>query len=224
MNAIKSIVSWLAGRPALFDSLRWVLEGGFVQHRQIIKSHLSSTGRDVAWKVLDIGCGTGLYAAHFPANQYVGIDISPVYTNAARSKFPEHRFETGDARQLTFKGDDFDAAFISGVIHHLTDDDAVAVLKEAIRVIKPSGRLVVWEDIPAPWWNIVGHVAHRLDLGACIRAADGYRKLIEHALSDDSERPATQPSLHVYTVRSGFMDYAVFVCDFSAGPAEDQSD
>ena len=249
-----TLIQWLADRPFFFDSLRWILEGGYTGHRAVIHRYIClqeqpSTMEESAQspaesgfaprlpatfnrdehrqqiaefsprsgvaKVLDIGCGTGIYANHFSPEQYCGIDISPVYVASATARFPQHQFQQMDARSLQFSDGEFDAAFISGVLHHLSDKDAIAVLREAARVIRRTGRLVVWEDIPAPWWNAVGHVIHRLDLGANIRKADGYRSLLEKGLAGCAADSETKPpqDIQVHQMRSGFMDYAVYVCD-----------
>ncbi len=192
-----SLIRYLARRPQVFDWLRFVLEGGYVGHSKIIRRELSRE----SWRVLDVGCGTGIYASHFPPAEYHGIDISPEYIAAAARKFPHHQFSVMDATAMTFGDHTFESAFISGVLHHLNDEQAVAVLQNVCRVIRPGGKLVIWEDIPAPAWNLVGHIIHRLDLGSHIRQPDGYRKLIE-----------TVSPVHTHqTMRSGFMDYGIFV-------------
>lgn len=191
-------VEKLAAMPTVFDGLRWILEGGYTGHRKLIGRHLAC----VTGRVLDIGCGTGIFAAHFPPDQYTGIDVSSIYTAASSRKHPRHSFVTMDARNLAFETDSFDAAYISGVLHHLSDSDARAVIGEAARVLKPTGQLIVWEDIAAPWWNLVGHLIHALDLGSNIRTVDGYTAILSSAVS----------VIRAYRMRSGFMDYAVYVC------------
>ncbi len=89
---------------------------------------------------------------------------------------------------------------ISGVLHHLDDELANRVLAEAARVVRPGGTVVIWEDIPAPWWNLVGHLIHRLDLGNHIRTPDSYARLIRNHLDIIETSP----------FRSGAMDYQLF--------------
>jgi ubiquinone/menaquinone biosynthesis C-methylase UbiE len=190
------LVRWLARVPRLFDALRWILEGGYRGHHRVIATHLTNVGR-----TLDLGCGTGIYARFFPPQSYVGADIDPDYIAAAQSKFPNHRFLVQDATQTSFQDGEFDACMISGVLHHLDDELATQMVKEAARVVRPDGAIIIWEDIPAPRWNLIGHVIHRLDLGSHIRTPAGYRALLERHLAI---REST-------TMRSGAMDYQVFV-------------
>ena len=86
-------------------------------------------------------------------------------------------------------------------IAEVDDELATRLIKEAARVVRRGGMIVVWEDIPSPWWNLLGHVIHRLDLGSHIRTPAGYRGLLERHL-------AIQDSADM---RSGAMDYQVFV-------------
>lgn len=194
--AQNGLVRWLAGVPRLFDALRWILEGGYRGHDRVIRTHLMNAGR-----TLDLGCGTGIYARFFAPHSYVGADINPDYVSAAQSKFPQHRFVVQDATQTSFLDGEFDACMISGVLHHLDDELAGRMVKEAARVVRAGGTVVVWEDVPAPWWNLIGHVIHRLDLGSHIRMPSGYRAVLEpHLTIQDSA-----------DMRSGAMDYQVFV-------------
>src|SRR6476619_1247248 len=102
------LVRRLAGVPRFFDALRWILEGGYRGHHRVISTLVANHGR-----MLDLGCGTGIYAPFFPANGYVGIDITPAYITAAKEKFPGYRFEVQDATKLSFAAGEFDACMIS---------------------------------------------------------------------------------------------------------------
>jgi hypothetical protein len=89
------------------------------------------------------------------------------------------------------------------MLHHLSDDDVAAVLKEAVRMLSPSGRLVIWEDVPTrSRGNLIGRTIHSLDLGDRIRPPAGYRALIEPWFVIETETP----------MHSGCMDYVVFRC------------
>ena len=196
---IRQVVQCLADWPSVFDLLRWILEGAYHGHKSVIRNELASRSR----QVLDIGCGTGFYAQFFRPDAYIGVDLSPVYIAAARRKHPQYNFLVANACQLPFDANQFSTAMISGVLHHLPDDEAERALAEAARVLSTDGQLVVWEDIPSiAWWNAVGPLIHHLDLGRCIRHRDRYRSLVERHFTIRSER----------LMRSGFMDYVVFAC------------
>lgn len=194
---IQKIVDRLAQSPKIFDFLRWTLEGGFVGHKKVIRDELQNG----AGPVLDLGCGTGIFAPYFDPERYTGLDISEEYVHAAQRKYPKHRFQCANAEHLDFPDASFDACFVAGVFHHLDDALSARVLREIRRVLKPSGVFVVWEDIPSrASWNLIGHFVHAHDEGKHIRRPEGYRSLFEAHFRPEKE----------YFMRSGFMDYSVF--------------
>jgi hypothetical protein len=76
------------------------------------------------------------------------------------------------------------------------------MLSEILRVLQPGGRLLLWEDVPTRMpTNIVGRLVHSLDVGEHIRPSHEYVQLLaQHFVIEESE-----------AMRSGFMDYAVFM-------------
>ncbi len=195
---VRQGVHQLSRVPLVFDCLRWILEGGFRAHHKMIQRNLQITD---ATKVLDVGCGTGQHASCFPAACYRGIDLFPFYIERARTRFPSHRFTVMDATQLAFPSQSFDAVVISGVLHHLSDEASAAVLRECVRVLKPTGTLLVWEDIPTERsFNWLGKLVQQLDVGEHIRKWQDYQSLIEPYFTIDFTE----------SLSSGCMDYAVF--------------
>jgi len=196
---IRTGVEHLSQIPLIFDGLRWLLEGGHLAHRRLLAQHFRST----ALRVLDCGCGTGIFARAFSPQAYVGIDICPRYIAHAQSRHPNHHFYPMDAKRLTFAAESFDAVIVSGVIHHLSNSDVRGVLREISRVLKPEGLLLIWEDVPTRHpLNWIGHVVHALDVGCHIRSSKDYAALLSEMFCVADAFP----------MRSGFMDYSVFRC------------
>ncbi len=194
---LRGTIRRLSQMPWAFDCLRWILEGGYGPHRELLTRHFPKPPK----RILDCGCGTGIYSNFFPSNSYVGVDISPIYIERAQTCFPDHRFRVMDATQLAFADNSFDAVIVSGVIHHLDTATTQCVLKEISRVLEPDGKLLVWEDVPTrnPL-NIVGRIIHGLDVGEFIRHDYEYAKLLSDYFCIESAEAFC----------SGFMDYAAF--------------
>ena len=96
-------------------------------------------------KVLEIGCGTGLFTRKFYAATkatIVAIDISEDLLTEARKLLPEVTFKSDDAMHMSFQNAEFDVVFGSSVLHHLEFDSS---LKEIYRVLKPGGRMIFAE-------------------------------------------------------------------------------
>ena len=110
--------------------------------------------------VLTIGCGTGVEArilATRPgfSGRIVGLDQSPALIKAAQ-RFADQEgvgqqieFHTGDVHELDYEDDSFDAVISHTLISHVTDP--LTVLKEAARVVKPEGQVVVFDGDYASW-------------------------------------------------------------------------
>ena len=96
-------------------------------------------------KVLEIGCGTGLFTRKFYAAtkaNLTAIDISEDLLREARKLLPEVTFKTDDAMHMSFQNAEFDVVFGSSILHHLEFDSS---LKEIYRVLKPGGRMIFAE-------------------------------------------------------------------------------
>ncbi len=100
--------------------------------------------------VVDAGCGeghlAGTLAAHF--DRVIAVDHSPARLRAARKRVPAGNVEflRGELDALPLPDSGADALFLSLVLHHVPDPSSV--LREAHRVLRPGGRLVIAELAP----------------------------------------------------------------------------
>lgn len=104
----------------------------------------AQAGLSAGDKVLDIGCGTGASLAVLADRLGIipyGLDISDRIIEAARSIHPGIRFECCGAYTLPFDNGFFDAVMLECVLTLL--DDPEAALAEAVRVLRPGGRLLL---------------------------------------------------------------------------------
>lgn len=109
-------------------------------------------------RVLDLGCGEGLYSLLFAAEGYevVGIDISSSAAKWAQRRAMEQgltnaHFRTGDVTRLgDFANEQFDVVLSVHCYHCLSDaGDRIAHLREAWRVLRPGG-VFVFDNMAAP--------------------------------------------------------------------------
>lgn len=92
--------------------------------------------------VLEVGGGkSGLSAMLFPKAQITNLDLDPTYANSALNQQSRIRFICGDATQLPFDDETFDAVTMFDVLEHIPDDQMA--IQEAFRVLKPEGYLLV---------------------------------------------------------------------------------
>jgi demethylmenaquinone methyltransferase / 2-methoxy-6-polyprenyl-1,4-benzoquinol methylase len=97
---------------------------------------------------LDVACGTGDLAIELvrragPTGTVVGSDFSEGMLDLAREKSSGVRWEWGNAQDLSYESDSFDAATVGFGARNFSD--LGAGLREMVRVVRPGGRVVVLE-------------------------------------------------------------------------------
>lgn len=100
-------------------------------------------------KILDLGCGAGQWFKFFKEKEvdYIGIDNSERLIEIAKKRYPEAKFQVGDALNLPFPNNYFDKVYSIAVFHHIPSlEFRLQFLKEARRVLKPERILIltVW--------------------------------------------------------------------------------
>ena len=96
-------------------------------------------------RVLDVACGVGASTRRlmnsYAAEMITAINISDAQIAEAKKLVPECNFLQMDATQLDFPDDYFDAVICVEAAFHF--DTREAFLREALRVLKPGGSLVL---------------------------------------------------------------------------------
>lgn len=100
--------------------------------------------------VLEVGCGNGaatrLMMRHMEPGRLIGVDPAPGFVEMAEKAFsnePRASFHVGDAVETGEEDGSFDMVVAHTVYSHLPDPERA--LAEAWRVLKPGGRLLVFD-------------------------------------------------------------------------------
>jgi len=134
---------------------------------------------------LDVGCGPGYFSgllAH-RATRLVCTDISPEMVRLASAHLgdiPNASVERADCCHLHYKEATFDTVSMCNLLHVV--DDPLCALKEARRVLRPDGRLIVFD-------------VTMYGMNALQRMAAGARYLRAFGLPPGGGRSALSPSL-----------------------------
>jgi SAM-dependent methyltransferase len=127
-------------------------------HRAIIsRLQARSVGRPMT--LLDVGCGTGVFAARIaaamPRATIWGMDLVDSMLNGGRARWQTLRGRAipvqGDSERLPFADAAFDVVTCSNSFHHYPHQDwAVAEMR---RVLKPGGRLFLLDGYRDGFWG-----------------------------------------------------------------------
>jgi ubiquinone/menaquinone biosynthesis C-methylase UbiE len=91
-------------------------------------------------RVLDIGCGIGKYVEKLDAisAQAYGVDVDPARVVQGKAG----ALSVAVSERLPFASGSFDMVLLNEVIEHVQDESAT--LREACRVLKPGGHVVIY--------------------------------------------------------------------------------
>lgn len=103
--------------------------------------------------VLDLGCGDGnsvnYFRHYFPESHIDGIDISQVSVDVAVARgITDATFKVYDGARIPYPDGVFDVCLIATVLHHIPHRLHAALLREVHRVLRPGGRLYIFEHNP----------------------------------------------------------------------------
>lgn len=119
--------------------------GGAERRRQLLQG--------LSGRVLEVGAGSGVSFAHYPASitELIALEPEPDLraraTQAARSASIPVRVVAGVAERLPVEDGSVDAVVLAGVLCSV--EDPSAVLKEVQRVLRPGGELRFYEHVVA---------------------------------------------------------------------------
>ena len=139
----RSILQWLLFAPS---------------HRVMIKRIREVTG-DRPVKMLDVGCGTGLFASKvqhsLPHVEVCGVDLVSDMLAKGQARWRLHRAHVlpvqGDSERLPFASGSFDIVTCANSFHHYPRQDrAVAEMR---RVLRPGGRLMIIDGYRDGVWG-----------------------------------------------------------------------
>jgi SAM-dependent methyltransferase len=134
------VISWL--RPAWPDEARLV-----AQLPTLVRV---ACGHPLTGRVLNAGCGEGLYCRFLEGlpgvTAIVNADLEGTPARLAYLTDPRHTALDASLTQLPFPDASFDGCLCTEVLEHIPDDDAA--VRELARCLKPGGVLLM--SVPHP--------------------------------------------------------------------------
>ena len=95
-------------------------------------------------KVLDVGCGPGDFTKYMTEKRFSveGVDLSDGMIKIARKMVPQGTFKKMDMRKLNYPNESFVGLCVAYSFYHISSKQALSVLKEFSRVLKPKGIII----------------------------------------------------------------------------------
>lgn len=130
-------------------------------------------------RVLDVGCGPGTLLQFLDEVNYTGIDRNERYIREAQAKYGDRaRFILADVADVAAMGlPPFDIVTMFGLLHHLDDRQAIALMTAVRPLLREGGRVVTVDPCIVERQNPIAWLLARSDRGRNVRLADGYRAL-----------------------------------------------
>ncbi|MGH0033413.1 MAG: class I SAM-dependent methyltransferase [Myxococcota bacterium] len=132
-------------------------------------------------RVLDVGCGLGDVLEDLPPVDYHGFDLSRAYVETARRRYGDRgRFVCAAVSELSLgelEGT-CDIVLANGLLHHLGDGDARALLRAASAALRPGGRVVTYDPCYVEGQSRMARRLVSKDRGRHVRSAEGYLRLV----------------------------------------------
>jgi SAM-dependent methyltransferase len=144
----------MSDQPNPAEQAAWAYEGLHVDalFRQWVEPVLDAAEVATGHRVLDVACGTGVVAREAlgrvgPTGAVTGLDIGAGMLAVAESIEPGVTWTEGDACELPFADDDFDAVVSQFGLMFFAD--RVQAIREMLRCAKPGRPVVVavWEAL-----------------------------------------------------------------------------
>lgn len=140
----------------IFNSLYLKTDGDVVEDLNITKGEITNICETLQFsptdKILDLCCGQGRHTLELARRGFLqveGLDRSRYLIQKAKGRAKAEglriKFREGDASKLPHATDSFDAVLLLGNSfgYFETLQDDLRVLKEVMRVLKPSGKLLI---------------------------------------------------------------------------------
>jgi ubiquinone/menaquinone biosynthesis C-methylase UbiE len=159
-------------------------------HRALIR-RIKAVSGDRPVRILDVGCGTGVFAARLraalPNARVWGVDLVSEMLTRGKARWRQHASKVlpvqGDSERLPFASGSFDVVTCANSFHHYPRQDRAVA--EMHRVLRNGGRLMLIDGYrDAPWGYFIYEV--------CVAAREG---AIHHAKKQELREMFTQAGL-----------------------------
>ena len=130
------------------EAVRIAVGGHFEAYGRLLFEAVRFHGLSANDYLIDVGCGSGRLAkplSEYLKGKYLGIDVVPGLVEYARRFVarPDWRFEVAEGLTIPEADEQADMVCFFSVLTHLLHEESFVYLREARRVLKPGGKIVL---------------------------------------------------------------------------------
>lgn len=129
-------------------------------------------------RLLDVGCGPGRLAENLPPGvDYVGIDSNELDISWARKNsqgVSGRDFRCCRLEEIPATEGGFDIILMSGLLHHLNDQEVLGVMKASKALLNANGRIITLDGVRTNDQGWVEKLILDFDRGKHVRDMEGY--------------------------------------------------
>jgi ubiquinone/menaquinone biosynthesis C-methylase UbiE len=133
--------------------------------------------------ILDVGCGPGDVVQFLNCNiNYYGFDFQKNYIESAIQKYGtkgNYNFIHSDIKEFDFQNIQFDRIIISGVLHHLDDEEIELLFSKIGPLLTKKGKLLCLETCFIKNQEFIARKLAEFDRGKNVRFVEGYLNLMK---------------------------------------------
>ncbi|MCB9745614.1 MAG: class I SAM-dependent methyltransferase [Alphaproteobacteria bacterium] len=176
LGRLRALVARRVERPESYNALQRAVGSDRVWEL-MLREHIRPRAGQ---RILDIGCGPAEVLSFLPEVDYLGIDPHAPYIEGAQARYGARgRFRVLSSSELLAEDPEpYELILLLGVLHHLSDGVADALLADARRLLAPGGRLLTLDGCYAEGQSPVARLLFKADRGRYTRDAEGYAALL----------------------------------------------
>lgn len=182
MSEIRNGLRNFLAVPFLYDTFQLVV--GAIEWRRRFATAAIVPALVEGDAVLDVGCGTGELLQWLPSYvEYHGFDRNESYIATAKRRFSKRNanFYCADVGANTGHTNEnarrYNAIFAIGLLHHLDDAEAKALLDLCARLLLPGGRVFLLDPVYVSGQSFASKYIVSMDRGQNVRSEMDYVSL-----------------------------------------------